>query len=74
MSASRFCLGCAFSEQHDVAQYPGPMSDFRLFCTHPRACFSEVDPFDTCSLFKPANDEDVPRDEIDEGFVSGGVR
>ena len=68
MSASRFCHSCAFVESLGAPDYVG------FYCVHPRLCFSDVGYFDTCSLFKPANDEDVPRDEIDEGFVSGGVR
>ena len=67
MSASRFCPSCAFSEDG------GSVDEFGFYCVHPRSCFSDVGYFDTCSLFKPVNDEDVPRDEIDEGFVSGGV-
>lgn len=74
MSASRFCPSCAFSEYHGFAEDIGTMDDYQLYCGHPRSLFSDVGSFDTCSLFKPANDEDVSRDEIDEGFDSWGVR
>ena len=69
MSVSRFCPSCRYA----VYLYE---FDSRIYCDHDfsRHSQSPVGSFDTCSLFKPANDEDVPRDEIDEGFVSGGVR
>ncbi|MHB1735221.1 MAG: hypothetical protein ACYCQM_01450 [Acidithiobacillus sp.] len=68
MSASHFCPSCRY------AVYLYEFSPI-IYCDHDFShhSHSPVGTFDTCSLFKPANDEDVPRDEIDEGFVSGGV-
>lgn len=68
MSASGSCSSCAFSLRE------GSFGELGLICGHPRSCYSDVVTFFLCHLYQPANDEDVPRDEIDEGFDSGGVR